>query len=131
VPYRLIYVGLGALAVAVILLGIVFGQGGDPVVLPDPVESVSPLPGDATLRQAVIEVDMKVGYDVAIFVDGFRVPDSEISFIEGTGVYRWAPSPAGLYLTEWTPGTHEVRIEWDTVSGLPDVGSFEWTFRVQ
>ena len=129
--YRLIYLGLGALAVAVILLGVVFGQGGDPVVLPDPVESVSPRPGDSVLRQAVIEVDMEVGYELAIFVDGFRVPDTEIAFIEGTGVYRWAPTPTGLYLTEWSPGVHDVRIEWNTVSGLSDVGSFEWSFRVQ
>jgi hypothetical protein len=46
-------------------------------------------------------------------------------------VYRWQPSPNGLYLTEWTPGTHTVRIEWDTFIGLPDPGSFEWEFRVQ
>ncbi len=130
-PYRLIYLGLGALAVAVVLLGVVFGRGGEPVALPDPVEQVSPSPGDSVLRQAVIEVDMKIGYDLAVFVDGFRVPDTEIVFIEGTGVYRWAPSPAGLYLTEWTPGTHDVRIEWNTITGLPDVGSFEWSFRVQ
>jgi hypothetical protein len=130
-PYRLIYIGLGSLAIAVIALGIVFGRGGDPVELPGPIENVSPLPNDATLRQAVIEVDMEVGYEVAIFVDGFRVPDTEVVFIEGTGVYRWAPSPTGLYLTEWTPGTHTVRIEWSSISGLPDVGSFEWEFRVQ
>ena len=130
-PYRLIYLGLGALAIAIAILGYVFGQGGEPIELPDPVETVSPLPGDAVLRQAVIEIDMKIGYDLAIFVDGFRVPDSEVTFIEGTGVFRWAPSPNGLYLTEWTPGTHTVYIEWTTVSGLTEVGSFEWEFRVQ
>ena len=49
--------------------------------LPAPIESVTPLPGDATLRQAVIEVDMEVGYEVAIFVDGFRVPDTEVTVV--------------------------------------------------
>lgn len=130
-PYRLIYVGLGSLAVAVIVLGVVFGRGGDPIVLPEPVEDVSPLPGDAALRQAVIEIDMAIGYELVIYVDGFRVPDTEISVVEGTGVHRWTPSPTGVYLTEWTPGTHTVRIEWTRVTGLPDVGSFEWEFRIQ
>lgn len=130
-PYRLIYFGLGALAIAVIALGLVFGRGGEPVTLPGPVESVTPLPGDAALRQAIIEVDMEVGYELAIFVDGFRVPDTEIVVVEATGVHRWAPSPTGLYLTDWSPGVHRVRIEWSSVTGLPDVGSFEWEFRVQ
>ncbi len=130
-PYRLVYIGLGSLAIAVIALGVVFGRGGEPIELPDPVQSVFPLPNDATLRQAVIEVDMEIGYELTIFVDGFRVPDTEVVFIEGTGVSRWAPSPNGLYLTEWSPGAHTVRIEWSSISGLPDIGSFEWEFRVQ
>ena len=131
VPYRLIYAGLGALAIAVIALGVAFGGGGDPIVFEPPLESVSPNPNDAVLRQAIIEVDVEIGYDVAIFVDGFRVPTEEVQYVEATGVYRWQPSPNSLYLNEWTPGNHDVRIEWDTFNGVPDPGSFEWTFRVQ
>jgi hypothetical protein len=131
VPYRLIYVGLGALAVAVVALGLAFGGGGEPIPLPEPVEAVFPLPGDAVLMQAFVEVDMDVGYTLDIYVDGFLVPANEVSFVEGTGVHRWAPSPASLYLDQWTPGEHTVRIVWTTVAGLPDVGEFTWTFRVQ
>ncbi len=130
-PYRLIYAGLGALAVAVIALGVAFGGGGEPIVFEPPLESVTPNPNDATLRQAIIEVDVEIGYDVAIFVDGFRVPTEEVRYVDATGVYRWQPSPNSLYLNEWTPGSHTVRIEWDTFTGLPDPGSFEWQFRVQ
>lgn len=130
-PYRFIYVGLGALAVAVVALGFVFGGGGDPVELPESVESVFPLPGDAVLMQAFVEVDMQVGYEVSIYVDGFLVPANEVTFVEATGVARWAPSPASLYLNAWTPGEHTVRIVWDTATGLPDRGEFTWTFRVQ
>ena len=126
----MIYIGLGALAIAVIALGIAFGGGGEPIVFDPPLETVSPAPNDQVLRQAIIEVDLDFGYDVAIFVDGFRVPIEEIQFVEATGVYRWQPSPIGLYLQEWTPGTHTVLIEWDTFSGLPDPGSYEWEFRV-
>lgn len=131
VPYRLIYIGLGALAVAVVALALAFGGGGDSIELPEPVDAVFPLPGDAVLMQAFIEVDMAVGYTVEIYVDGFLVPAGEVTFTEGTGVHRWAPSPASVYLDAWTPGEHTVRIVWDTVAGLPDRGEFTWTFRVQ
>lgn len=130
-PYRYVYFGLGALAVAVIALAAVFGSGGDPIELPEPVESVFPLPGDAVLMQAFVEVDMAVGYTVDIYVDGFLVPANEVNFVEATGVARWAPSPASLYMDSWTPGEHTVRIVWDTVAGLPDRGEFTWSFRVQ
>lgn len=129
--YRFIYLGLGALAVAVVALAFALGGGGDPVELPDPVDAVYPPPGDAVLMQSFVEVDMAVGYTVDIYVDGFLVPAEEVSFVEGTGVFRWSPSPASLYLDSWTPGEHTVRIVWDTVAGLPDRGEFSWSFRVQ
>ncbi len=129
--YRLIYFGLGCLLVAVVALGIAFNPTGTSTPLPPPVESVFPLPNDAALRQAFVEVDMSVGYTLVLYVDGFRVPESEITVIEATGVYRWSPSPLSAYLTEWSPGEHEVRIEWDSVAGPADVGTFVWTFRIQ
>jgi hypothetical protein len=131
VPYRLIYFGLGALAVAVVALGFAFGGSGEPVELPGPVESVFPLPGDAVLMQTFVEVDLEVGYTVDIYVDGFLVPEHEVNIVEATGVFRWGPSPASVYLDSWTPGEHTVRIVWNTVTGLPETGEFTWTFRVQ
>ncbi len=129
--YRWIYAGLGLAVVAVIALGVAFSPEGEPIELSPPLEAVSPRPGDAVLRQAVIEVDLEVGYGLKMYVDGFLVPEDEVTFVEGTGVYRWAPRPGGAYLTEWTPGEHRVRIEWIRLYGLPDAGSFEWVFRVQ
>lgn len=129
--YRLIYFGLGCLLVAVIALGVAFNPTGTSAPLPAAVEEVFPKPNDAALRQAFIEVDMKFGYDLAIYVDGFRVPDTEVTVVEATGVYRWAPSPLGAYMTEWQPGLHTVLIEWDATAGTADTGSFEWTFRIQ
>ena len=131
VQYRLIYVGLGALAVAVVALALAFGGGGDPVELPAPVESVSPQPGDSALLQSSVEVDLEVGYTLDMYVDGFLVPSSEVTFVEATGVHTWAPSPTSVYLSEWLPGEHTVRIVWDTVAGLPDRGEFRWTFRIR
>jgi hypothetical protein len=127
-PYRLIYVGLGLIAVAAIAFGVAFGRGGDELVFPQQIEAVSPAPGDLVPKQASVEVDLPVGYRAEIFVDGWQVSDAV--FVEGTGVYRWSPSPSNPTITEWTPGKHTVRVVWDTITGLPDPGEFEWDFRV-
>jgi len=127
-PYRLIYLGLGLVAVAAIALGILLTPEGEEVVLPDVIESISPAPGDLVLPQAVLVIDLPVGYKAEIWVDGW--PISDATFFEATGVYRWAPSPSHPVFQTWTPGPHTVRIVWDTYTGLPDPGSFEWTFRV-
>lgn len=127
-PYRLIYIGLGLIAVAAITLGIVLSTEGDEIVLPDALESVAPTPGALVPPQASIEIDLEVGYEATIFVDGF--PISNATFVDATGVYRWSPSATDPVFNEWTPGDHTVRIVWDTYTGLPDPGTFEWTFRV-
>jgi len=127
-PYRLIYIGLGMVAIAAIALGIAFSTSGEPVDLPGPLEAISPEPGDMVPPQAGIVIDLEVGYSAAIFVDGWPIADA--TFVEGIGVYRWAPSPSSPTIQEWTPGEHTVRIVWDTYSGLPDPGTFEWSFRV-
>lgn len=127
-PYRLIYIGLGLIAVAAIAFGIAFSTEGDVVVVPEPVEAVSPKPGSLVPPQASIEIDLEVGYEAAIFVDGF--PINNATFVDATGVYRWSPSASDPVISEWTPGEHTIRIVWDTYTGLPDPGTFEWTFRV-
>lgn len=127
-PYRLIYVGLGLIGLAALVLGIALSPEGESVDLPDPIESVSPEPGHLVPPQAVIEVDLEVGYEAQITVDGWPVTDA--TFVEATGVYRWAPSPTSPTITEWTPGEHTVLVVYNTYTGLPDTGSFEWTFRV-
>jgi len=130
VRYRLVYIGLGATAVAVVALAIAFGGGGRPTVLPGPVEAVSPGPGDSAIIQTGIDVDLAGGYTADISIDGMPIPPNELTFVEATGVYHWQPEPASLIMDAWTPGPHTVRVSWDTVSGLADPGSFEWTFRV-
>lgn len=128
--YRLVYIGLAATAVAVIALAVAFGGGGDPLVLPGPIESVSPGPGDTAIVQTAIEVDLSGGYVADIAVDGMPIPPKELSIVEATGVYRWQPAADSLVMDTWTPGPHTVRVTWDTASGLADPGSYEWTFRI-
>lgn len=127
-PYRLIYICLGLTAIAAIALGIAFSTEGEAIDLHRPLESVSPEPGDLVPPQTILEIDLEVGYDAEIFVDGW--PLADVTFVEGTGVYRWAPSASNPNVQEWTPGKHTVRVVWDAYSGLPDPGSFEWSFRI-
>ncbi len=127
-PYRLIYLGLGLIGVAAVILGVVLAPEGEVAELPGPLQSVSPLPGDLVPPQTVLEIDLEVGYSAEIWVDGWPVADA--SFVEATGVYRWSPSPASPTVQEWTPGEHTIRVVWNTYTGLPDTGEYAWTFRV-
>ena len=126
----LVYAGLGLALVAVVGFAIVFSPSGAEPDLPDAVEWVFPLPNDSTIPQAALEIDMQVGYEIVLFVDDIRISPIEIGVQTGTNRYTWEPAP-GRFLETWEPGTHEVRIEWERVAGLPDPGSFSWTFRVQ
>lgn len=127
-PYRLIYIGLALIGIAAITLGILLTPEGEQVDLPGPVESVSPTPGSQVPPQVTVEIDLEVGYEAEIVIDGWPITDA--TFIQATGVYRWAPSASHPTITEWTPGEHTVRVTWNTYTGLPDTGSFQWTFRV-
>lgn len=131
VRYRLIYLGLGLLTVATLSLCYVFGSGGDPLTLPPPLERVSPNPYDSVPMQTTLEVDLEVGYAARIYVNGYPIPESELTFAEGVGIYRWRPSTRSLLMDHWEVGEHTIRIEWEKTYGLPDVGHFSWTFRVQ
>src|SRR5690606_19875150 len=59
-PYRLIYIGLGLLGAAALILGIVFAKDGDPTDLPGALVSVSPEPNELVPPQAVLEVVLPV-----------------------------------------------------------------------
>ena len=130
-PYRYVYVGLACLVVAAIAFGIAFGRSGEPAPLPPPIEAISPESNTTVLRQAYVEVDLEPGYRAQIYINGFLVPDQEVTFVESTGVHRWQPSATSLILDQWLPGQHEIRLVWDTIIGLPAPGEFTWTFRVQ
>lgn len=128
--YRLLYVGLGLLLLALVVFTVAFAPSGDEVPLPAAIERVFPRPNDSVIRQTTVEVDMAPGYDVVLFVDGFRVAPPELTIQPGTWVATWRPAP-GRFIEEWDTGIHELRVEWERTQGLPEPGSFAWTFRVQ
>ncbi len=128
--YRLIYTALALALVAVVGFAVALSPSGTPSPLPEQVEGLFPRPNDSVIRQASLEIDMQVGYEIVLFVDDIRISESEVRVQTGTNRHVWEPAP-GRFLETWTPGTHTVRIEWDRAIGLPDPGSYSWTFRVR
>ena len=129
--HRITYLLLAAALAAVVVVAVLFSPDGEESGLPDPLEAVFPLPGDAVVRQTVVEVELPVGYRIDLFVDDEQVPPDEIGFTPSTGRWTWQPGP-DRWMERWTTGDHTVRVEWDRVEGgRPDPGEYEWTFRVQ
>jgi hypothetical protein len=128
--YRLIYTFLG-LALALVAIGaIIFAPSGKPNQVPDIVESYSPEDGSTVLRQIDVEIDLPVGYEITMVVDGVTIPSDEINSTAETGKFTWQPGD-GTIIPEWIPGIHTVWVRWDRSTGLPDPGEWIWSFRVQ
>lgn len=126
--YRFIILLLTGLLALVITWGISFSQdNSEELVLPNSLENIYPLPYDQVPQQASLEIDLPVGYQLTLIVDNYIIPQSEIQYVEATGVYIWRPGPNKTFET-WIPGKHTVRISWDTITGLPDFGEYEWEF---
>ena len=125
-----IYLGLSLLLAAVVAGAIALSPSGDETSLPRPLTLVVPTPGTAAILQAPIRVETEVGYRIALTVDGQPVPQEELEFVEGVGRFEWDRDSSAAF-PPWTPGTHTVEVSWDTVAGLPDQGSFTWSFRIQ
>lgn len=126
--YRICILLLTALLVLVIIWGVTFYQDNNSeLVLPDALENIYPLPNDQVPQQASLEIDLPVAYRLVLIVDNYIIPESEIQYVDATGLYIWKPGPNKTFET-WKPGKHYVRITWDTVTGLPDYGEYSWEF---
>jgi hypothetical protein len=128
--YRLVYAGLGLALLAVVGATWALSTDGDATPPPAAVELIAPAPDATVLRQTRVIVDLISGYTAEVEIDGRRVPESEMRVSEALARYEWEPGP-GQIIEEWTPGEHTISISWNTATGLPDIGSFSWRFRVQ
>jgi hypothetical protein len=126
--YRICILLLTALLFLVIAWGVSFYQDNDEeLILPDALENIYPLPNDQVPQQASLEIDLPVAYRLVLIVDNYIIPETEIQYVDATGLYIWKPGPNKTFET-WKPGKHYVRITWDTVTGLPDYGEYSWEF---
>lgn len=136
---RLVYGGLGALLVAVVLVAVALNSGlEDRAERPETLEGVEPAPGSLVPPQTTVIIDVPNEYRIELFIEVFtsegarwvRIPDSEINAtLAATGQYSWKPDPSH-FIQEWTPGTQRMRVRWDTIAGVPDPGEYTWSFRV-
>lgn len=126
---RAIQYGLGILLVLTVVWAIT-QAGGSPETDTPPggaIERITPTPGSQVPRQQPVVVDLAVGYEATLFVRSREtwtpVAPGDVSFEPATGVLTWRPPdtvPAGpLHL----------RVEYHSVSGAVDVGSYEWDIR--
>jgi uncharacterized protein (DUF58 family) len=128
--YRVTFLLLGLALALVIVFAVVWAPGGREFRLPPAVDSISPSNGETVLRQIDLRIDMRVGYNIELFVDGVRIPDDEIAHTPATGRYVWVPGPAKTF-ADWTLGTHSVGITYERAGGRVDAGTLSWVFRVQ
>lgn len=136
---RLVYGGLAALLLAVILVAVVLNQGteaegGRPEIL----ETLEPAAGSLVPPQTKVVVALPIEYGIELFIEVFtadgpiwvRIPDSEInSTLAPAGQYSWKPDPSH-FIQEWGSGPQRMQVRWDTITGLPDPGEYTWSFRV-
>ena len=133
--YLAIQIGLGVVLSLIIIGGARLGRStGTELVLPEAIESLSPVDGAQVPHQYPVVVDMAAGYTITLSVrqpnSGIweQVPPSEIQFESATGVFTWAPSPQG-FLGDLGSGDHRLRIDYRGTGAKLDAGSYEWTFR--
>ena len=85
--YRFIILLLTGLLILVITWGVTFSQNNnEELVLPNSLENIYPLPYDQVPQQASLEIDLPVGYELTLIVDNYIIPQSEIQYVEATGV---------------------------------------------
>jgi hypothetical protein len=125
----LVLAGLALLLVAVVALAVVFNPSGTEAELPPQVQSVFPAPDDSVQVQSRLVVNMAPNYSLELRVDRVPIPKDEVRF-SPPGRYSWEPQAGGA-IEQWTAGLHQAEISWDRIAGLPDIGGYTWSFRVQ
>lgn len=133
--YLAIQIGLGLVLSLIIIGGAALGRSaGTELLLPEAIESLSPVDGAQVPHQYPVVIDMAPGYAITLSVrqpnSGVweQIPPSEVQFEPATGVFTWAPSPQG-FLGDLGSGDHRLRVDYRGTGTKLDAGSYEWTFR--
>lgn len=128
--YRMILLVLGLAFITVVVGAVLFAPSGSEPGHEPPLERVEPSNGSLVFGNPVIVVDLEPGYRAHLMIDDVPIPDTEVAWTPATGLHVFRPGP-GKTLEHWTPGFHVVSARWDGASGVPDPGTYEWSFRVQ
>jgi hypothetical protein len=128
--YRITYLLLAVALVAIIGGAILFIPSGDPLDLPDAVESYSPADGDLVTQPIRVVIDLLPNYDVAFVIDGTPIPAEQVDSILATGRHQFEAGE-GKAIERWTAGDHTVVATYTSGANGIDVGTVVWTFRIQ
>ena len=128
--HRITLISLTAALILLLTVAVVTYPSGGPDSLPEPLESVTPGPNSIVIAQTEVVIEIALGYEVGLVVDGIPIPPDEIYAVPATGTCRWRPGP-GRVIEVFTPGEHTIEVSWDRpTDDRPDPGAYAWTFRV-
>jgi hypothetical protein len=131
-PWRFAIVTVGLLVVVNLLVyvGISADTSDKTRVLPSEVASVLPAPGSQVRVQDTVSVDLRDDLTGVLVVDGFEIPENELSRIVPLGEISFRPGK-GQVLERLEPGVHNVSvIYWPQTKNRADGTSrFTWSFR--
>lgn len=128
--HRITLISLTAALILLLTVAVITYPSGGPDALPGPLESVTPGPSSIVIAQTEVIVEIALGYEVGLVVDGIPIPPGEIDAVPATGTFRWRPGP-GSVIEAFTAGEHTVEVSWDrSGDDVPDPGAYSWTFRV-
>ncbi len=122
--------------------------GRDSDGLPDPIELVSPGPGDNVLRQTAVSVDLMAGHSGRLVIDGVELETVEVTataevepgqdvgedilvtrFDPGSRILTYQPQEGAL-IASFATGVHEVKVIYWNNAEPERARSFTWQFRV-
>ena len=101
--YRITYLLLAVALVAIIGGAILFIPSGDPLDLPDAVESYVPANGDLVTQPIRIVIDLLPNYDVTFVIDGTPIPSDQVDSILATGRHQFEAGE-GKAIERWAGG---------------------------
>jgi hypothetical protein len=144
-------IAVGLVAIVLGFLSAQTGTGDD--LLPEPIESIDPVRGATQVpQQTRVFVDLQVGYEGVLIIDGIELPVVSLDDIEkappglgdtggdqveippgvvfepGNATLTFEPGPSQV-IEAFTTGQHSVTVRyWRTIDGPGTARIYSWSF---
>lgn len=128
---------IAASLIALALLGLFFldrlavtGDDEASRSLPESVDRLIPESGDEVLSQSTVGVDLAVGYDAFLIIDGTEIRDGSDGLVKdmGTGLITYKPSPGGPVEALQPDRNCVIAMIWDQADGEKTAEPLRWCF---
>ncbi len=131
-PYRVGVSVLLAIAAAAMYVGVTSAADPKPTEFPDRrVTSVSPAPGEPSLRQDRIFAELAAGYTGVLVVDGTEIPEDQLDRREGVNTVAFTPG-TGTETGRLEPGERCAIVVFWALTSTREAGSdsYKWCWQV-